>query len=280
MMPRFKRMVLLIAMTATMVGLPVAESRADLMISPIRVVFGPRDRSATVQVLNTTKKTHTYRMNWLLMKMDENGKYRLVSAANDKDPYGVPNMVVFSPRQVTIQPQAYQLIRLSLRRPADLPPGEYKAHMAFTRLAEFGPERPDPDQKGVNMEVKVNVSFSIPVIVRNGEDKDLKISLSSPKLGLGGDIAKQYPVLNIDINRDAGSFSSYGTVKVMWQQGQEKEKQIGILNNVALYSEIKQRHISIPLTSNPTGGTLKVVYSGKYESEGTIWAQKSFPIGQ
>ena len=123
--------------------IPMETAQADLTITPWRIVFQPRDRSATVELLNTSDKTHTYRLGWMILKATTEGKYRLVPATreSDNDPYSVPNMVIFSPRQVTIEPHGDQVIRLSLRRPADLPLGEYRAHMTITQLAEKTPRK-------------------------------------------------------------------------------------------------------------------------------------------
>jgi P pilus assembly chaperone PapD len=261
--------------------MPVREARADLTITPVRVVFQNRDRSATVELLNVTNRTNTYRMSWLLMKADKSGRYTLMPATDDKDPHSVANMVIFTPRQVTIEPHGYQIIRLSVRRPADLPFGEYRAHLAMTRLANQGPRKPDiPPKKGQELSMNVNLSFSIPVIVRSGEDNDLKVALDSPWLAAGGGKGAPAPVLNIDLNRVAGKFSSYGVINVFWQPPNGQEKPIGSMSNVALYPELQQRHLAIPLTENPTGGKVRVVYEGKYESEGTTWDDKTFPIGK
>ena len=255
-------------------------ARADLTITPVRVVFQERDRAANVTLLNVTDRANTYRMGWMIMKMDAHGDYHLAHVENDADPTSVANMVIFSPRQVTIQPHAYQTVRLSLRRPADLPPGEYRAHLSFTRLSTDVPAVQDPNEKGRHIALNVNLSFSIPVIVRSGDDKDLKISLSSPKLTIGGTIDTPTPELKIDINRDAGRFSSYGTLYVYAQTAHGTDKQIGMLSNVALYPEVQHRSMVVPLTESPRGGMLHVVYKGKYESEGTVWDDKTFPIGQ
>jgi hypothetical protein len=259
----------------------VREARADLTITPVRVVFQDRDRSATIELINVTNRTNTYRMSWLLMKADNRGRYTLVPATNDQDPSSVANMVIFTPRQVTIEPHGYQIIRLSARRPAGLPFGEYRAHLAMTRLANQGPPKPDiSPKKGKELALNVNLSFSIPVIVRSGEDNDLKVALDSPQLAMGGGKGAPTVVLNIDLNRVAGKFSSYGIINVFWQPPDGQEKQIGAMGNVALYPELKQRHISIPLTENPTGGKIRVAYMGKYESEGRTWDEKIFPIGK
>jgi fimbrial chaperone protein len=261
--------------------LAAPEARADLTITPWRVVFGPRDRSATIQLLNTTDHENTYRMGWLILKAMPDGAYRMVPATDEskKDPHGVQNMVIFSPRQVTIEGHGEQVIRLSLRRPADLPPGEYRAHLSLTRMAKTETSVQDPNAKSMELALNVNLGFSVPVIVRQGQDKDLKISLSNPglvPLKNGGS------ALTIDINRVAGKFSSYGTVDVFWKPPGKSEKKIGTLTNMALYPELKTRHVNVPLTTSDSinGGSIHVVYEGKDESEGTTWAEHTFLIGK
>ncbi|MFH1157704.1 MAG: hypothetical protein V1721_02285 [Pseudomonadota bacterium] len=274
-----KKIFIAVLLLAGLLLLPAA-AKADLTITPWRVVFEGRTRSATVELLNMTDRTNTYRIGWLVPKRNEKtGKIDLTPYVDDKDPHSVAKMVVFSPRQVTIEPRGHQIIRLSLRRPADLPPGEYRAHLSMIRLAKEKPQKQDPKAKDIEMVLNVNLGFSIPVIVRSGEDKDLKISLSSPGLSMSTG-NKPSPVLDVDINRDAGKFSSYGSVNVYWAPDQGKEEKIGTMDNIALYPEVQSRHLSIRLKQNPTDGKIRVVYLGKYESAGKTWAEKTFPIGK
>jgi hypothetical protein len=215
------------------------------------------------------------------MKMDDKSvQYILVPDKDDKDPHSVANMVIFTPRQVTIEPHGQQLVRLSLRRPGDLPFGEYRAQLLMKKLAKQGPERQDPNAKNVSMAMRVNLSFSVPVIVRSGDDKDLKIAFANPRLAMSKDKNNPKPELDIDIVRTAGTFSSYGTIEVYWQPPSGKEEKIGDLGNIALYPELQRRMMDIILTENPTAGRIRVVYTGKYESEGMTWAESSFPIGK
>ena len=251
---------------------------ADLTITPVRVVFEGRDRSAVVELINETDHVNTYRMTWVHMKAKPEGGYEMDNLKQeDKNPFSVDSMVVFTPRQVTIEPHGHQIVRLSLRRPENLPAGEYRAHMAMTRMANEEKHPQDPAAEGVELSMNVNLGFSIPVIVRSGDDKDLKISLNAPKLQIG---PNKKPELYIQVNRDAGKFSSYGTLKVSWQPPKGAEKEIGVLSNVALFPELPQRQVIIPLRDNPTSGSLKVVYLGKYESDGKTWAETTFPIGK
>ncbi len=255
-------------------------AHADLTITPWRVVFGDRDRSATVQLINQTNRTNVYRLTWIQLKMNEHGRYEPMPVAkDDKNPHSVANMVIFTPRQVTIEPHGQQTIRLSLRRPADLPFGEYRAHMALIRLAKQGPEHQDPNAKGISLELNVNLGFSVPIIVRSGEDKALKVSLDSPQLAMSEDKVK-HPELRVNVDRVGGTFSTYGVMEAYWQAPGAKEEKIGSMDNVALYPEMNKRMVAIPLKENPTGGTMRVVYKGKYESEDKIWDEKSFPIGK
>lgn len=255
--------------------LPVTEALADLTITPTRVVFLSRGRSATIELINITDHTNVYRMNWMETKATSSGKYEMVPV-DKENPNSVSNMVIFSPRQVTIEPHGHQVIRLSLRRSADLPHDEYRSHLSITRLAKAPLRKHDPNAKDISMALRVNLGFSIPVIVRSGEDRDLKISLSSPELRMRG----TKPILDIDVNRDSGKFSSYGFLEVYWTPNRGKEEKVGTLNNIALYPELQNRRVNIPLDQNPTDGKIRVVYLGKYESEGTKWAEKTFPIGK
>ena len=272
-----KRLFIFFAIFVMGLFLAATEARADLTITPKRVVFQARDRSATVTLLNITDHENTYRFSWQIKKAMPDGKYEAMPF--NKDPHGVASMVIFSPRQVTIGPHGHQTIRLSLRRPSDLPTGEYRAHLMLTRLAhEEGPQKQDPNAKELSMEINVNLSFSIPVIVRQGEDKALKVSLSEPALRLAGKGA----VLDVNINRDAGTFSTYGDVTVFWQPPKGKEVVIGSLTGVALYPEVKTRKIAVPISSkdNLSAGTVRIAYIGKSESAGITWAEKSFSIGK
>jgi hypothetical protein len=159
-----------------------------------------------------------------------------------------------------------------------LPPGEYRAHLTFIRMADNKPPPPqDPNAKTMSMQLNVNLGFSIPVIVRQGEDKALKVALMNPKMELEGTGS----VLKVDITRTAGTFSTYGEIHAYWKSPKGDEKEIGKMNNVALYPELKTRNIIIPITTkdNIAGGTIRMVYTGKYESEGVTWDEKTFPVG-
>ncbi len=258
-----------------------AASAGSLTLTPWRVVFGARDRSASVTLLNTSNQQATYRIGWLMLKATDQGRYieETYNREKDKNPFDVPNMVIYSPRQVTIEPHGYQVIRMMLRRPSNLPFGEYRAHMSFIRIADSRPPANDPNAKNISMELSASFGFSIPVIVRQGEDPNLKVELMNPKLVAKGN----YTTLEVDLTRVAGTFSSYGAIKVYWTPPGGKEIKVGEMGNVALYPEVKTRHMYVPFiyVHKPVaGGKIRMVYVGELDAEGKTWDQEILNVGK
>lgn len=275
-MKSLRKRLLLAVLVAVFTLTCAGQSSAFLMVAPVRVVFEDRGRSAVLLLLNSDNKPHSYRISWKMMKMDENGQYQDVPM-NPDDPHSVPNMVVFSPRQVSIEPNGRQNIRLSLRRPADLPPGEYRAHLLFSALPDDGSRKgKNQDSKGASLNLKISLAVSIPVIVREGGSIG-EISLEEPSLRPGENGQTN---LHVALTHPEGANSVYGRIRVFLQKGQDGE-QIGVLNNVALYPEQKKRHLMIPLTASPpSGSTIRIAYEGASEYKGKILAEKSVAITQ
>jgi hypothetical protein len=141
---------------------------ADLLISPLRVVFEARTRSVTVVVTNQSQETKTYRLEWAEKRAKPDGQYEDVPEPDPTMPVS-SKLVQFSPRQVTLAPGESQQVRVALRAPADLPAGEYRSHLSFVSIGQ--PQRQASrrqQQGGAGIEVFLNLGFAIPVIVRHG----------------------------------------------------------------------------------------------------------------
>ena len=54
----------------------VGQAQADLFISPLRVVFEGRDRSALVTLVNRSNEANTYRIGWADKTMLNDGSYQ------------------------------------------------------------------------------------------------------------------------------------------------------------------------------------------------------------
>ena len=256
-------------------------AHANITVSPLRVIFDGRTRSAEVMLLNMSTEENTYRIGWVYNKQQENGQYERIDTPLNPD-FDPAQFIKFSPRQVTIPPSGRQKVRLSLRKPADLPDGEYRAHMIFQNLPDDNADPSiGPPAEGVSIGFSVTLGFSIPVTVRQGE-YDAQVNITNPRFLSPADVGSKetQPFLEITLNR-TGKHSTLGRVIVTWDRSEKEGKRVGILNNVSLFPEIGKRITRIPLSENAiSGGNLTVTYHGDGPQKGQILAQTVIPVGQ
>lgn len=254
-------------------------AKADLTIMPIRIVFENRDRSAELSIINTSKTTNTYRLEWGYRRAKEEGGYESLEAPLESvfDP---AKNLVFSPKQVTIPPGESQRVRISLRRPADLPDGEYRAHLVMKKISGTSGTQPVGVKGGapsLNVQMATNVGFSLPVIVRQGE-YDAGATISDPQF-IAPASPGQSPVLSLMLNR-TGIHSITGSVKVYWAAPGQDEILVGQMNNINLFHELTKRKVGIELTEKAiTSGTIHITFEGVDKNRGTIYHEQSFPVG-
>ncbi len=242
---------------------------ASLMIAPTRVMFDERTRSAKVSLINASSETKTYKIYWRHLMQTQDGRYQELTEQQKRIFPMASRMVRFSPRAVTLKPQERQSVRLSLRRPADLEPGEYRSHLAFEAIDEAKPTA--NADAGVGIQININMAFSIPILVRHQVDNvDVRIGQAEFFNILQNNETKylvQFPLVNM------GNASSFGSLKAYWQTGNNRFEQepAGILNNVSLFTENPQRFINLSLNKMPNApAQLKIVYEGGQELENQI----------
>jgi len=273
-------LVVLMPLSLTIGG--VKKAQADLLITPVRVVMEGRDRSAMITLINNSNKSYTYRMGWKFYRMDETGAYEEIADDDQGEEATkarmIKDLIRFSPRQVRVEPGGRQRIRLSLRKPSDLAVGEYRAHMAFERLPEI--EAPSSTKvKGKLLEMHMTLAFTIPVMVRH-EISSVDAKIENVTTLLAHSSTQNKPSLQVVIKR-FGDQSTYGRMRVLLQQD-GKERQVGLLNNVALFHEIERRYVKIPLDIDPsrTSGKLRIVYEGDGEYRQKIWDEAIYALGR
>ena len=113
------------------------QAAGSLLVTPTRIVFEQRDRSAQVTLVNQSDQTSNFRISFIRQNMTEDGEF--LPVPEGQDGMFSDSMIRYSPRQVSLPPGQSQVIRLALRRPADLADGEYRSHMLFQAL-------PDPER--------------------------------------------------------------------------------------------------------------------------------------
>jgi len=256
----------------TITFITTAEARLDVV--PQKVIIQPRERGGEFTILNLFNQSGSFRIELLNYLQDENGVYStLLSPLNpDFDPSKV---VRFTPRQFSLEAGGRQKVRMSLRKPADLPEGEYRFHIKATRFADNrGIEEAPPSNAGVS--VQLNVGVAIPVIVRHGNvASDAQIEnaeLVSPEK-----TTQNRPELHLDILRE-GNASAIGKINVFWQPENAKQRQIGLVSNANIFTEINRRSFKVPLSEMPIGkGQILIRYSDEIE-KGKVIDEKSLQL--
>jgi hypothetical protein len=247
----------------------------NLLVTPTRVVFDGRKRSAQVTLMNQGDEAANFRISFIRQNMTENGKFVPVKK-------GVPGkysdeMIRYSPRQVTLKPGQPQIIRLLLRKPRNLEDGEYRSHMLFQALPN--PKKSNVQQltkkrnKGISVELIPIVGVSIPVIVKQGKVSGA-VSLSDAKIveTKGQKARKSVSVL---MSR-SGNGSVYGDFKVVFTPTGGEPVVIGQAIGVAVYTPNPHRRFDIPLQIPPkfklANGELHVTFteSGKTPETGLL----------
>lgn len=260
-----------------LIGLLGNTAWADLLISPTRVVMSEEDPSAQVTLRNTSDGPRTYRLRWVEQRMKENGSYDRVEP--DEVPMSAAGMIRFSPRQITVGPGENQTVRLSFRPPADFADGEYRSHLLFEILPDISEPTStlnvETGMDGIEAELKMMMSFSIPVIIRK--------QVTPPEVTIADVSAipaeEGAPMrLSVTLNR-TGEGSSFGSVLVEYQTDANSEvKLLGRRQSVAIFPELERRNLVIPLRENgiPAGAWVRVAYEGRAEFDGRVWAEKVF----
>jgi len=215
----------------------IQPATAMIDIVPQKIVMEARDRNADFTILNLYNKTGTFRVELLSYRQDENGIYQKLESPLNSD-FDPNNIVRFSPRQFTLEPGAKQKVRLLIRKPGNLPDGEYRFHVKTSRFASD--EERKENQGSVS--IVMNTGIVIPVVVRHGKTfSDAKITQAN--------MTQSGNEMVIDVERE-GSASTIGQLNIYEINGIKEEK-IGTISNANIFEEITQRRFKVPLKKRP-----------------------------
>lgn len=254
---------------ASLVTLPTAAEAGigDLLVAPTRLVLDGR-KGAEVILNNIGDEPATYRVSVEFRRMTENGDLVDVATPSDADKKA-EDMVVYSPRKVTLAPHEPQAIRIAARPPQGLPDGEYRVHLLFRAIPPATPvvaptgEKP----KGVQFKLTPIYGVTIPVIVRLG---NLEASAGIANVHL--EEKSGVPAIGLDVVRE-GSRSTYGEVRVLKAGVKDP---IADMKGVAVYPEVGKRHVSVPVAErfrSAATGPVTVEYIETYDDGTHLLAQ-------
>lgn len=255
---------------------------ADLALYPTRIVLEKNQRAAQVELMNNGTTPETYRINLVNRRMGETGEFIALEAPGPGDQFADP-LLRYSPKQVTVQPGSSQTVRILVRKPADLAPGEYRSHLQFDRVADTAAassieQSGKPDDKAIGVVITALVGASIPVIVRQGETQ---VSVTLTDLALLPAAGSAGPALGFQINR-SGNRSAYGDLTVRFTPNGGKPVELAKAGALAVYVPNPLRRARMALQVPPgmalAGGTLSLSYRERAEAGGKMMAQASLTL--
>lgn len=253
--------------------LGVSPARADMLIVPTQVVFEGRERFGSVTLVNTGDKTNTYELGWQYFDMQEGiGSYKMIDKPSTD--FDLSKHIVFAPRRVTLAPGAKQKVRLALRRPAEIPDGDYHVHFKFRSVPNDDLDI-DNQGEGASMGVSIAVSYAIPVVLRSGE---VKVQAEIGEISLARDEVSGFVNVAVPVSRSGGNHSILGYLRVYHIGDDGKEDLLGVISNANMFPEINNRVFDVHLTKEFSGGSLKVVLRYFDKKNDFIYAERSFDV--
>ncbi len=258
-------------------NLAYAQGIGNVSVNPTRVVLEGRARSGEATVYNRGNEPATYRIFFREMAMTAEGGLQTLEEVPANYP-SASSIIRYSPRQVTLGPGESQTIRLLARKPADLPPGEYRSHLVVQAVPP-----PDAGQTIESLALEENqiqiqlipvFGISIPIIVRHGE-----LAATAALSDLAIENTANGPQLNLRIQRD-GNKSLYGDIAVTYTNSGSSEFQVGLIRGVGVYTTTDSRNVRLSLqtpsgVSLAAGGKISVTYQ---TDNGQLLAQASLAL--
>ena len=257
---------------------------ADLSLYPTRIVLEKNQRAAQVELMNNGTAPETYRINLVNRRMGEMGEFIALEAPGPGDQFADP-LLRYSPKQVTVQPGSSQTVRILVRKPADLAPGEYRSHLQFDRVADAAgassvEQVSAPGDNGIGVVITALVGASIPVIVRQG-DTQASATLSDLTLLPAAGGAGAAPALSFVINR-SGNRSLYGDLTVRFTPKGGQTVELAKAGALAVYVPNPLRRarmaLQVPAGTTLAGGTLNLTYRERAEAGGKMMAEASLSL--
>ena len=277
----FSQLILFLSCMVTTQNFAIAS--ANLMVTPTRIVFEERTRTAQVTLINNGTEQGDFRISFINQNMTDNGQFETVKAG-EKGLFA-NSMVRYSPRQITLAPGQSQVIRLMLRKKRDMVNGEYRSHLLFQSIPKASKSSIESNinenPEGITVEIIPIVGISIPVIIRHGKLQS-ELKLDNAHI-IPGDEANPVSSISVDMHR-TGNQSVYGDFRAIFTPNNGDEPVIiAMANGVAVYATNAFRQFSVPIRApseiSVKEGKIRIIFlePGKDEKTGLI-AETNFAL--
>lgn len=206
---------------------------AGFSLYPLSVDFKEEDRnrSQTLNIINSSANIQTYRVELVQLKQNPEGKFEQVKST----PNSAKELLTFSPRQFTLLPNKKQAIRIARKNLSNVEDGEYVSHLQVREVEmPHKKNKKSDDKEGFSVSIKVLQNVSLPVTIYKGKDLEEKTELVSAK--------EKNNAVEVVLKR-LGNISSRLQLEVVDEEG----KIIGKTDTVRIYLPNKTRTVSVPL---------------------------------
>ncbi len=263
MLRLFKAFRLLAAGTFALLSVPV-HAAGDLLVAPTRLILDG-SRGTEVVLNNIGAEPATYRISLEIKRMTAAGGLEEIAEADASEAEKAAlDMIAFSPRRVTLPPNQPQVVRVGVRVPEGMPPGEYRAHMLFRAVPDAAPGAAEagPAGSGVSIALTPIYGITIPVIVRVG-DLGAEAAIGAAWVSE----SDEGPAFNFDLKR-TGNRSVYGDIEVTRPGVAEP---LLVARGIAVYPEVAERQVSLRVPGEIAAklkGPVRIRYSEDRELGG------------
>ena len=233
-------------------AVPLDAGVGDLLVAPTRIILDGR-RGTEIILNNIGDDVATYRVSVEMRRMTPDGSLEVVTTPNARET-AAEAMILYAPRKVTLPPNQPQSIRINARAPQGLADGEYRVHLLFRAIPEPRPVTDPAPKQGVSFRLTPVYGVTIPVIVRLGNLEATAAIANVQKI-----VERGKPAISLDLSR-VGDRSTFGELRVTKAGVPEP---IAISNGIAVYTEIDQRRVTIPIDArfaDMASGPVKVEY--------------------
>lgn len=248
-------------------------SLRDVLVAPTRILFEGRERTAQVALINRGDSERSYSIAFKEYRMVSDGSMETIDEETVDNRFASP-YIRFTPRRVVLKPGQNQMVRMMLRKPSDLPSGEYRSHLSFSVIpdaVEAGSR--ENNEKGISIQLIPVYGVTIPVIARQG---DLHADVQLKELELRQIAQPETQELAFVVYRE-GSQSVFGNVEVEWKAPGQKPVVVGTLNSVSVYTSTNNRKAAVRLIPPEgvvlRGGELVVRYRNAEEGKDDMLAE-------
>ncbi|MEI5638149.1 MULTISPECIES: fimbrial biogenesis chaperone [unclassified Pseudoalteromonas] len=253
------------------------QSHASLLITPTRIAFDDRQRVTKVTLINNSDESKTYRMSFQEKLALKTGGYS--NFANPKSNLmAASSYLRMSPKQVILGPGERQVVKLALRKRANMAEGEYRSHLLFSALPSASKKQASASSEG-GIKINLIMSYSIPVLFRVGSEKPT-VSLENVDL-VNTEQGGQR--IELVLNR-LGKYSSFGRLEAFWQaDGSVTAQLVSTLSKFSVYPELNQRAVALDIPKHlaiEPPGTLTIKYLGDEEYQGQTFINDTVKLSK